>query len=126
MTSLLDTLEMNVVQKNKKEVIIEMLITDKVKQPMGYLHGGASVALAETAASIGGLQHIDPKQQSVAGLEINCNHLKAKKDGKLTAIAVPVHIGRTTMVWEVKIMDEINELIAIARCTLAIVKPSVK
>ncbi len=77
--NLMDALSIKTVTVSKELVIMEMPITNTVKQPMGFLHGGATVALAETAASIGGLQHIHPNEQSIAGLEINCNHLKAKK-----------------------------------------------
>ncbi|MFC4404806.1 PaaI family thioesterase [Gracilibacillus xinjiangensis] len=125
MSNLLETLGMKLLQADKDTILMEMPITEKVKQPMGYLHGGASVALAETAASIGGLQHIDQTRQAVAGLEINCNHIKAKKDGYLIANAIPLHVGKKTMVWEVKLTDESNDLIAVARCTLAVVTPSV-
>ncbi|WP_323125852.1 hotdog fold thioesterase [Gracilibacillus oryzae] len=122
--NLMEIFDMQILQTDKENVVIEMPITDKVKQPMGYLHGGASVELAETAASIGGLQHIDQTKQAVVGLEINCNHIKAKKDGKLIANAQPFHVGRKTMVWEIKLTDEAGELVAAARCTLAVVTTS--
>ncbi|UOQ50645.1 hotdog fold thioesterase [Gracilibacillus caseinilyticus] len=117
----MQALQMNVKQTSKELAEVDMPITNNVKQPMGFLHGGASVALAETAASIGGMQHIDEKTQAVVGMEINCNHLKSKKDGVLTAIATPIHIGKTSMVWNIEMKDENNQLIAISRCTLAII-----
>ncbi|GAE94019.1 ComA operon protein 2 [Gracilibacillus boraciitolerans JCM 21714] len=120
--TLMDALQMTVKQQTKELIIVEMPISGSVKQPMGYLHGGgATVALAETAASIGGLQHVDPIFQNIVGIEINCNHLQAKKDGTITAQATPIHIGKKTMVWNINIVDENNQLIAISRCTLGIV-----
>ncbi len=108
----MDALSIKTVTVSKELVIMEMPITNTVKQPMGFLHGGgATVALAETAASIGGLQHIHPNEQSIAGLEINCNHLKAKKEGWIQAKASPIHVGKKTMVWEIKIVDEKEDLL---------------
>ncbi|UOQ87571.1 hotdog fold thioesterase [Gracilibacillus salinarum] len=117
----MQALQMNIKHTSKELVKVDMPVTDSVKQPMGFLHGGASVALAETAASIGGMQHIDEKTQAVVGMEINCNHLKAKKDGILTAKASPIHLGKTSMVWNIEIEDEKKQLIAISRCTLGII-----
>ncbi|MFC4387180.1 PaaI family thioesterase [Gracilibacillus marinus] len=121
MTNLMDLLDMKYVHVNKDLVTIEMPVTEKVTQPMGYLHGGATVALAETAASLGGMQHVHPNEKAIVGLEINCNHIKAKKDGKIIAKAIPIHIGKRTMIWEIKVVDEVEQLIAIARCTLAVI-----
>lgn len=121
MTNLMDLLDMKYVHVNKDLVTIEMPVTEKVTQPMGYLHGGATVALAETAASLGGMQHVHPNEKAIVGLEINCNHIKAKKDGKIIAKAIPIHIGKRTMIWEIKVIDEVEQLIAIARCTLAVI-----
>nr|WP_040513109.1 PaaI family thioesterase [Gracilibacillus halophilus] len=117
----MDTLGMETIKTSKEEVMINMPVTDTVKQPMGFLHGGATVALAETAASVGGLQQIDTTQQSVVGVEINCNHIKAKKDGVLTASATPLHIGKQTMVFSITVTDEKEQLIATSRCTLGII-----
>ncbi|ENH97115.1 esterase YuxO [Gracilibacillus halophilus YIM-C55.5] len=119
--TLMDTLGMETIKTSKEEVMINMPVTDTVKQPMGFLHGGATVALAETAASVGGLQQIDTTQQSVVGVEINCNHIKAKKDGVLTASATPLHIGKQTMVFSITVTDEKEQLIATSRCTLGII-----
>ncbi|MGP4040556.1 PaaI family thioesterase [Gracilibacillus sp. D59] len=119
--TLMEALQMEIKEKSKDLVSIAMPITGKVKQPMGFLHGGATVALAETAASIGGMEHVDALAQAVVGIEINCNHLRAKKDGVIVAKATPVHIGKRTMVWTINVEDEDEELIAISRCTLGII-----
>ncbi len=119
-SSLMDALGIETKTISRDKVCLTMEVTDAVKQPMGFLHGGASVALAETAASIGGLQHIDQNCQTIVGIEINCNHIKAKKDGIVQGIATPIHIGRTTMIWQIEILDEKDKKIAVSRCTLGV------
>ncbi|WP_058306866.1 PaaI family thioesterase [Gracilibacillus massiliensis] len=119
--TLMEALQMNITKQSKELVTVEMPITGSVKQPMGFLHGGATVSLAETAASIGGMQYVNPSSQAIVGIEINCNHLKGKKDGTITAQATPIHIGKKTMVWNINIVDKNKQLIAISRCTLGIV-----
>ena len=104
--TLMDTLAMKYETVTKEKIEISMPVTKKVTQPMGYLHGGATAALAETAASLGGMQHVDSEKQAIVGIEINCNHLKAKKQGVVTAIAQPLHLGKRTMVWDIQIIDE--------------------
>jgi 1,4-dihydroxy-2-naphthoyl-CoA hydrolase len=101
-----------------ERVIATMPVTPDHLQPLGYLHGGASVTLAETVASIGGFLNCRP-DQAVFGLEINANHLRPKRAGMLTAVATPLH--RSTHVWDVKISDEDGKLICVSRCTVAVV-----
>jgi len=120
--TLLKTLDIEVIEATKDRVVATMPVAPKVHQPFGLLHGGASVALAETVASTGAFMNCDPATQTAVGIEINANHLRGKKDGMLTAVATPVHKGRTTHVWEVKITDEAGKLVCISRCTLAIVQ----
>ena len=86
------------------------------------LHGGASVALAETVASVGAFELVDKEKEVVVGLEINANHIRAKKDGLVTAVGTVLHQGKTTMVWDIKIMDEEEKLKCISRCTIAVIK----
>jgi uncharacterized protein (TIGR00369 family) len=102
-------------------VVMTMPVDERTHQPYGILHGGASVALAETAASTGAFLSLDPEKQLAVGLEINANHIRPKRSGLVRARAVPVYKGRTTMVWEIKITDEQEKLICIARCTMAVV-----
>lgn len=118
--TLIGTLGMTFTELSKERVVCTMPVNEKTRQPIGLLHGGASVALAETVASIGAFLHIDPKTQFAAGLEINANHIRGKRDGIVTAIATPLHIGRTTMVWHIEIVDEQHKVICISRCTIAI------
>jgi 1,4-dihydroxy-2-naphthoyl-CoA hydrolase len=107
---------------SKDKVIFTMPVDNRTRQPFGYLHGGASVVLAETAASVGTVLNINPEEEAAFGIEINANHVKSKKDGIVKAIAVPLHKGRTTMVWDIKIVDEENQLICVSRCTVGVVK----
>ncbi|MFC4811087.1 hotdog fold thioesterase [Paenibacillus sp. GCM10023250] len=103
-------------------VVLEMPVVPKVHQPAGILHGGVSVLLAETAASIASELNVDPARYAAVGLEINANHLRPKTDGRLTAAATPLHRGRRTMVWDIRIADEAGKLVCISRCTVAIVE----
>lgn len=118
--TLLEALGIEAVTLTREKVVLQMPVGPNTHQPLGFLHGGASVALAESAASIGGSLHLNGENEAAFGMEINANHLKSKKDGIVTAIAEPVHIGRRTMVWEIKIVDEQDDLICISRCTLAV------
>lgn len=103
-------------------VVMTMPVDSRTRQPLGLLHGGASVVLAETAASTGSYLNLDPGKQLPVGLEINANHLRSKTSGMVRARAVPLYKGRTTMVWEIKITDEEEKLICVSRCTMAIVE----
>lgn len=107
-------------EASKDRVVVTMRIGPHVHQPAGILHGGASVVLAETAASVGANIHCAEGMRAV-GQEINANHLRAKRDGLLRAVAVPVHVGRSTQVWTVEIRDEDAKLVCISRCTLAVI-----
>lgn len=119
--TLMATLDIELVEADKLRVVARMPVGPKVHQPHGVLHGGASVALAETVASYAGMLNVDPAKEQVLGLEINANHLRAKRDGIVTAVATPLHIGRRTQVWQVRISDEQDKPVCISRCTLAVV-----
>ena len=119
--TLLKTLGIEFVEKSKERVVARMPVTPRVHQPFGVLHGGASVALAETVASAAAFMNVDQQRERVVGIEINANHLRGKRDGMLTAVATPVHVGRRTQVWQVDIRDEAGKAICVSRCTLAVV-----
>ncbi|WP_203363151.1 hotdog fold thioesterase [Bacillus sp. REN10] len=119
--SLIGTLGIETVEIGEGKVVMTMPVDERTRQPFGFLHGGASVALAETAASVGTVALIDQQKEACFGLEINANHIKAKKDGTVTAIATVAHRGHTTMVWEIRIEDEQQQLICLSRCTVAVV-----
>ncbi|MCW3093502.1 MAG: phenylacetic acid degradation-related protein [Ferruginibacter sp.] len=99
---------------------IRMPVDHRTKQPYGLLHGGASCTLAETAGSIASHLVIDPTKYSCVGLEINANHIRSARQGFVTGIASPLHLGATTHVWDVKIYDDLEKLICICRLTVAI------
>ena len=120
--TLSNSLGIEIKKVEQGRVVATMPVDDRTRQPFGILHGGASVALAETVASVGGTEMVDQETEAVVGLEINANHIKSKQDGVVTAVAEVVHRGRTTMVWEIKIKDEQEQLICISRCTLAVIK----
>jgi 1,4-dihydroxy-2-naphthoyl-CoA hydrolase len=98
-----------------------MPVDDRTRQPFGILHGGASVALAETLGSVAGVMVIDRTRYRVVGQEINANHLRAKADGFVYGVARPLHLGRRSQVWEIRITDEHGKLVCISRLTLAII-----
>ena len=120
-SSLSDLLGVRYVELDKKRVVATMPVSAQNKQPFGILHGGASVALAETLASIGGWLNIDEQRFNAVGLEINANHLRPVIQGLVTGSAVPLHLGRTTQVWQIDIVNEAGKPVCISRCTLAIV-----
>lgn len=121
MTTLISHLGIEVVECTKDRVVLTMPVRPEVHQPWGLLHGGASVALAETAASMAAWNNCDQANETAVGIEINANHLRAKRDGLLTATALPEHIGKRTQVWSVRIVDEEGRAICVGRCTIAVV-----
>ena len=99
-----------------------MPVNIRTHQPYGLLHGGASAALAETIGSVASWMSIDTEKQICVGIEINCNHLRGKKDGVVTATAEPLHLGATTHVWDIRIRDEKEKLVCVSRLTIAVLK----
>ena len=99
---------------------MKMPVDERTKQPYGLLHGGASCALAETVGSIGSHLLIDPSKYICVGLEINANHISSARSGFVIATAMPLHVGGSTHVWDIKIHDETNKLICVCRLTVAI------
>jgi 1,4-dihydroxy-2-naphthoyl-CoA hydrolase len=99
-----------------------MPVNATTHQPFGLLHGGASAALAETIGSVAGWLCINPEKQACVGMEINCNHIRGKREGLVTATVSPFHIGGSTQVWHIKIEDENGQLICVSRLTMAVMK----
>lgn len=120
-TGMAKAIGIEITHLDKDKVVATMPVDDRTKQPFGLLHGGASAALAETVASIGAYLNCDPETQAAVGIELNANHLRGKTDGVVTATATPIHRGRSTHVWEIRIVDENDKLVCVSRCTLAIV-----
>jgi len=101
-------------------VVATMPVDHRTFQPMGLLHGGANVLLAESLGSIGALMIIDPTKQFPVGLEVNANHIKAVRGGSVTGTARPIHLGKSTQVWETRVLDDKGRLVCVSRLTLAI------
>ena len=118
---LADQLGIEIIEMTPERVVATMPVDDRTRQPFGILHGGASVALAETVASLGAVMNVDLAKATAVGLEINANHLRAKRDGIVRATATPFHVGRSTQVWDVRIVDEEERPVCVSRCTLAVV-----
>src|SRR6185312_14927921 len=97
-----------------------MPVDQRTKQPAGILHGGASVALAETLGSTGANMVLDREKKLAVGLEINANHVRAMREGQVKGTARPLHIGGSTQVWEIRIVDEKDRLVCISRITMAV------
>lgn len=98
----------------------QMPVDHRTKQPLGLLHGGASVVLAETLGSVGATLLLEMGKQFAVGLEINTNHIKSARSGKITGRATPIHIGKGTHVWSIESKNDDGELVAISRITMAI------
>jgi 1,4-dihydroxy-2-naphthoyl-CoA hydrolase len=98
----------------------KMPVDARTHQPFGLLHGGASVALAETMGSVAAHFCVDISRQFCVGLDINANHLRGVKDGFVYGVTRPIHIGKKTQVWEIKISNEAKELVCISRITMAV------
>jgi 1,4-dihydroxy-2-naphthoyl-CoA hydrolase len=103
-----------------ERVVATMPVDERHLQPFGYLHGGVSVVLAESVASLGGYLNCPPGKAAF-GAEISASHVRPKRSGTLTAVGVPAHLGRTSQVWEVHITDENDKTVCISRCTVAVV-----
>ena len=101
-----------------------MPVDERTKQPAGILHGGASVALAETLGSTGANLVVDRDKKLCVGLEINANHVRAMRDGEVRGVARPLHIGNTTQVWEIRISDTEDRLVCVSRITMAVLDRS--
>jgi len=99
-----------------------MPVDHRTRQPYGLLHGGASVALAETLGSVAAAMVVDHSRFYCVGLEINANHIRSARDGFVTGITRPVHIGGTTQVWDIKIYDMQEKLLCISRITVAVLR----
>lgn len=117
-----DTLGITFTSFKADEVKANMPVNGNTIQPFGLLHGGASVALAETLASIGAWLNIEEEDKTAVGIEINANHVRSARKGEtVRGVSKPIHKGRQTQVWETKIFNEDKKLVCVSRCTLAVV-----
>jgi 1,4-dihydroxy-2-naphthoyl-CoA hydrolase len=118
--TVLGTLDIRIEVAEPERVVLSMPVTERVHQYTGLLHGGISVVLAETAASIGAALNTDLTRYTPVGVEINANHLRSVTGGTVTAEARPVYQGRRMTVWNIEIRDGRNRLVCVSRCTLAL------
>src|SRR5690625_3961215 len=115
-------LEITAVDISDNALVATMPVTDRVKQPYGLLHGGASVVLAESVGSVASALIVNLEKFMVVGMEVNANHIRAVKDGIVTATCTPLHIGASSHVWEIKIRNEQDKLVCISLLTVAVLK----
>ncbi|MDO1529369.1 hotdog fold thioesterase [Fulvimonas sp. R45] len=102
-----------------------MPVDARTRQPYGLLHGGASVALAETLGSVAAMLTLDPARERAVGLDINANHVRGVREGLVTGTARALHLGRSTQVWEIRIENEAGQLVCVSRLTMAVVPAEV-
>ncbi len=115
--TLMETLEIRFTDAGEDFLTATMPINSRLHQPMGLLHGGASVALAESVGSAASMLFVDPEKSEIRGIEISANHLKAKRDGIVNATARIIHKGRSIHLWEIRITDEQNNLVCLCKLT---------
>ena len=121
-STMVEALGIEVTDFGDQYICGKMPVDHRTKQPFGLLHGGASVALAETLGSMGAGMQIDLNTHSVVGIEINASHLKSVKDGWVFGRATAVRVGRKIQAWEIDIVDEKENLVCKSRLTLAVIK----
>ena len=115
--TLMQTLDIEYIDFGDDYVVAKMPVTPKVHQPNGILHGGATVALAESVGSVASHLFTDMGKNEIRGIEISANHIRAKKDGFVFAKARVIHKGRTTQLWEIRVTDEEDRLISLCKLT---------
>lgn len=114
-------LEMEWTEVGPDYLRMRMPVNDKTRQPYGILHGGASCALAETIGSMASFFMIDPEKYQCVGMEINANHLKSAKDGYVIATCRPIHLGKQSHVWDIRIKNEAEQMVCISRLTVMVI-----
>ena len=117
----METLGIEIIDVGEDFIKAKMPVDHRTVQPFGLLHGGASVSLAESLGSIGALLSLNNPAKSCVGIEINANHVKSVSQGSVIGTAKPVHIGKGTQIWEIRIENDKNQLVCISRITLAVI-----
>lgn len=121
LNTLLDHLGIEFTECGDDYLVASMKIHQNLMQPMGIMHGGASCVLAETVGSAAANFCVDQKEKMCVGLDININHLRPVQSGILRAKTTPLHLGKTTQVWDIKIWNESGKLVAISRLTVSVI-----
>jgi len=120
--TLMETLDIEYVDVGSDFLTAKMPVTSKVHQPYGQLHGGATAALAETVASLASHFFLNDDNKLINGIELSINHVKSKREGIVYATARKIHMGRSTHLWEVKVVDEEDNLISICKMTNIVIE----
>ena len=115
--TLMETLQIEFIDVGEDYLVAKMPVNPKVHQPDGVLHGGATVALAETVGSMASYIFLDAQKMFIRGIEISANHIKSVRDGEVFAKAIIVHKGRTTQLWNIKITNAEGDLISVCKLT---------
>jgi uncharacterized protein (TIGR00369 family) len=115
--TLMETLEIEFIDAGDDFLVAKMPVNPRIHQPMGLLHGGASVALAESVGSAASMLFVNPEESEIRGIEISANHLRSKKEGIVFGTAKIIHKGRSLHLWEIKITDEEGKLISLCKLT---------
>ena len=115
--TMMEALQIEFINAGEDFLTAKMPVNSRVHQPMGLLHGGASVALAESVGSAASIMYVNPEKQEVRGIEISANHVRSKRDGTVFGTARIVHKGRSIHLWEIKITDQQDKLISICKLT---------
>ncbi|KYG74244.1 thioesterase [Roseivirga spongicola] len=118
--TLVEHLGIEMIELGKDYLVAKMPVDHRTHQPLGMLHGGASVVLAETLGSVAATLTVDPEKQYCVGLDINANHIKSAREGYVFGKTTPIHVGKKTQVWEIKITNDEDQLICISRITMAV------
>ncbi len=124
--NMLEHLDIKMIEVGPDYLKATMPVDHRTKQPMGLLHGGASVVLAESLGSISSTLTVDLAKKRCVGLEINANHIRSVTGGLVTGVAKPLHLGRSTQVWEIKIYDDREKLVCVSRLTMAVIDAPAK
>ncbi len=119
--TLLESLGIKFEESTTEYIKASMPVDKRTHQPMGILHGGASVALAETIGSVASNVILHGTDKAAVGLDINANHIKAVREGNVYATAKPIHVGKTTHVWAIEIANETDELVCVCRLTMMVI-----
>ena len=119
--SLIGHLGIEFVEFGEDHLVARMPVDHRTRQPVGVLHGGASVALAETLASWASTFTVDRDQAHCVGMEINANHIRPVTSGSVTGVASPIALGRRTQIWDIRITDDDGRLVCVSRCTMAVI-----
>ena len=118
--TLMETLGIKYTDIGEDYLVATMPVTSKVYQPTGILHGGATVALAESVGSMAAHYFVDNHHHEVRGLEITANHLRSVRKGFVTATAKPIHTGKTTHLWEIRVVDQHDKLVSLCKLTIIV------